>query len=136
VAGNSPSLRNQRIAIYQRAEAGSDGFQRPVYSYLYTLWGRLDDARDAQVVASAPQAHTEYRDRVKATFNYTAVIPEDGIMLFADEIYFIRGILKRRQLWRTDVDGERVSAQQFAEFTLFEGASVADGAHLVDTSQA
>lgn len=128
---SAPGLRDQRIRVYELKQNSETGFPRPLYSYLYTLWGRLDVKSDQQRVPAAPQAHTEYRERAKASFSYASTIPRDGLLKVGDEVYFVRGVTPRRALWRTEVDCERIDTQQFAEFSVFEGDDVTDGVHLV-----
>ena len=120
--------------MYEHVNNSDDGFARPVYRYLYTLWARLDPARDQQRVAQQPAVHTEYREQARATFSYRAQIPHDGLLKINDEIYFIRGVNPRRQLWRTEVTCERVDVEIFATFQIYEGDSTTDGIHLVSPS--
>lgn len=131
---STTSLRDQRLRIYERQEAGSNGFSRPVYVYLYTLWGRLDIAEQHQSNPSQPLGHTEYVTRIAASFSYRAAIPENGMIKRGDEVYFIRGVVPQRQTFSKDVVLQRVSPENFAEFDTFEGDSVLDGLHLVYSS--
>lgn len=128
---SNPDLLDQRIRVYELQNAGADGFERPVYAYLFTLWGRFDFYSDQQQVAVAPMQHTEYVEGIKASFSYRAAIPRNGILRRGEDIAFIRGIVKHRATWRLDVVCERVNVERFAEFQVYEGDAVIDGIHLV-----
>lgn len=125
-------LRDQRLRVYAHSDAGEDGFARPIFTYQNTYWGRLDIVTSAEQIAPPAQQHADYRFKVKATFDYRATIPEKGLIKINDEVYFIRGVVPIRALWRKEVALERVSTDAFATFELFEGEDVNDGLHLVD----
>ena len=127
-----PGLLDRRISIYERQDAGADGFQRPVYVRTIVRWGRIDDIADAQTVPLAPQAHMESRTTAVATLADYVEVPKFGI-LREDEgpLYYVRGTFVQRALRCQKVTLEAVDPTQSASFALFDDVEVLDGTHLI-----
>jgi hypothetical protein len=133
VAGSGIGLRNERVRIYTRTDGGSDGFARPVYTFLAERWGRVAYAGAQFRLGGTPAAAYDTRYDALATFADEITLPTDGLLLAGGEVFYLRGTVRSTLLRRQTVRLERVSAETFARFTLFEGDSVHDGTHLVDS---
>lgn len=130
----APGLLDQRLRFYEYRNAGSDGFVRPVYDFLYERWGRVDVRDDQQTVPSAPQAHLEYRASVIGTVADYVVVPPAGIIKHDGILYWVRGWYEVRLLRCNQITLEAINPTEYATFILREGSSVLDGVHLVDRS--
>lgn len=132
----APGLLDQRLRLYRREDAGADGFQRPVYVYTATRWGRLDVTADTSTVPMAPQAHVEERAAATAFLATDSPVSAFGVIRvgYGPALYYVRGIVQTRALQLQRVELEAIDPTRFAEFTLYEGESVLDGTHLVAVS--
>lgn len=134
----APGLLDQRLRVYDREDAGADGFQRPVYVYAGEFWGRIDATGDLQTVPLAPQAHVENRTTAVAFFADHVPVTTTGIVRVDNlpPLYFVRGIVKVRQLRLLRVDLEAIAPTEYAQFTLYEDEDVLDGVHVVAPTNA
>lgn len=124
-------LRDQRVKVYELTDQGSDGFARPVYKWLYTRWGRLDDTAAAVRIA---QQKLQLEIEAVCEFSSETECPVNGILV--DELtglpWMVRGIYGVRLLGRTVVGLDRITEEQYKTFVIYEGDSTLDGKHLVD----
>jgi hypothetical protein len=130
----APGLLDQRLRLYTREDGGADGFQRPVYVYAGEFWGRIDATADTQTVPLAPQGHVEGRTSAVAFLNEAAPVDGFGLLRVDSDgpLYFVRGIVKVRQLRLLRVDLEAIDPTAYGEFMVYEDADVLDGIHLVN----
>lgn len=128
----APGTLDQRLRFYSRTDAGADGFQRPVYGFTVERWGRLDDTSERSTVPLSPQAHVEHRTDAVATIAADVPVDLNGIVKVGALLYFVRGVVKIRQLRCQRVSLERIDPTAYAMFELYEGEDVLDGLHLVD----
>jgi hypothetical protein len=127
-----PGLLDRRISIYERQDAGADGFQRPVYVKTLERWGRIDDTADSQTVPLAPQAHMESRTTAMATLADYVEVPKFGLLRENDgPLYYVRGTFVQRALRCQKVTLEAIDPTQAASFAVFEDVEVLDGTHLI-----
>lgn len=127
-----PSLLDRRISIYERQDAGADGFQRPVYVKTLERWGRIDDTADSQTVPLAPQAHVESRTTAVATLADYVPVPRFGLLRENQgPLYYVRGAFQQRALRCQKVTLEAIDPEQSATFVVYEDVEVTDGTHLV-----
>ena len=128
----APGTLDQRLRFYSRTDAGADGFMRPVYGFTVERWGRLDDTSERATVPLSPQAHVEHRTDAVATIADGIAVDLNGIVKVGALLYFVRGVVKIRQLRCQRVSLERIDPTAYAMFELYEGQDVLDGLHLVD----
>lgn len=129
----APGLLDQRLRFYSRSDDGADGFQRPLYTYEATYWGRLDQTTNAFTVAGAPQAHTDSRTTAVATVAEYVPVSKYGVVRLegGSVIYFIRSVYPVRQMACQQIVLEEVDPTAYAEFVGSDPDAVADGVHLV-----
>lgn len=128
---NATGLRDTPIRLYERTNSGTDGFVRAVFSFTAWWWGRLDESSAG--VRAAQEKVQQKLDAV-ATFSDEAIVPLAGIA--KDDTtglyWWIRGINPVRQTRSQIVGLERITEEQVATFTIYEGDSVLDGVHVVE----
>lgn len=132
----TPGLWDRRLTLYERQEAGDDGFQRPVYVKLGEYWGRLDDTADAQDIAMNPQSHVESRTDALAHVSDAVTVPKFGIVRDTTvapggPIYLIRGTYEQRALRQRRITLQTIDPTAYGTYTLYDNADVWDGYHLV-----
>lgn len=134
----APGLMDRRLTFYRREEHGGDGFVRPVYVKTGTYWGRIDASAQRINVAFAPMAHVDARTNWSATIAEHIDVDPNGIVRESgtDVLYFVRGVITLRQLSGQRVDLESIDPTQYNTFTMYEGAEVDDGYHIVDSGSA
>lgn len=129
----APGLLDRRLWLYERREAGADGFARPVYFYTGQYWGRIDAVSDQQTVPLAPQSHVEYRTRARGTVADYVNIPLDGVIRIdgAGPGYWVRGVVLQRAIRAKRIDLEAIEPEAGVTFAMFEQVEVSDGVHYV-----
>jgi hypothetical protein len=127
----APGTLDQRLRFYRRDEAGADGFSRPVYQFTSERWGRVDAVSDRATVPLAPQAHVEHRTDAVATIAEDVIVDPNGVVIVNAALYFVRGVVRIRQLRCQRVTLEAIDPTSYATFELFEDEDVLDGLHLV-----
>jgi hypothetical protein len=100
----SASLRSQRIRIYSYANAGTDGVPDERYTFIAERWGRLNPVSARQTTVGEQAEHTvnaivEFADHVS--------VPQNGALKFGDDVYLVRGIMRRPIAAAIDVACER-----------------------------
>jgi hypothetical protein len=130
----APGTLDQRLRFYRRRDAGADGFSRPVYEFTLERWGRVDAVSDRATVPLAPQAHVEHRTDAVATIAEGIAVDPNGLVKLGADLYFVRGVVRIRQLRCQRITLEAIDPTAYAMFQLHEGADVLDGLHLVDPS--
>lgn len=128
----APGTLDQRLRFYARTEAGADGFIRPVYVFSVERWGRVDVTSEQAQVPLSPQAHVEHRAAVVATIADGITVDPNGLVKVGTALYFVRGVVRIRQLRCQRITLEAIDPTAYATFVLVEGQSVLDGLHLVD----
>jgi hypothetical protein len=128
----APGTLDQRLRFYTRTDAGADGFIRPVYVFTAERWGRVDATSERAQVPLSPQAHVEHRTDAVATIAEGIAVDPNGLVKLGTDLYFVRGVVRIRQLRCQRLALEAVDPTAFATFILVEGQSVLDGLHLVD----
>lgn len=132
MAGSGLGLRTERVRIYRRCDAGSDGFPRPVYQFVAERWGRVALQAATFRLGSTPQAAFDTRYDALATFADEVDLPADGLLLAGEVAYFIRGTVRSVLLRRQTVRLERVSVDEYARTVLYPDACTRDGTYIVD----
>jgi hypothetical protein len=136
VAINAAGLRDQRLRVYRRDDAGADGFSRPVFVFDGEWWGRLDAAPASTRTGQQPMAAYEMQSDARATVAYEIHIPADGLVLVDGVAFLVRGVVRDRLLWRTDISLSRVASDAVTISTKYETPGELGGYHLVDPAPA
>lgn len=128
---NATGLRDTPLRMYARSNNGSDGFVRSIFTYAAWWWGRVDET---SVTVRANADKLQMKLDAVAEVADEAVVPVGGILKndVSGDCWWIRGINPVRQTRRQVIGLERISEEQLATFTLYEGASTLDGVHLVE----
>lgn len=127
----SAGLRNQRIRLYRRVSAGSDGMIRPVFMFTGEWWGRLEESRASswqsmERIQMTSGGAAEFSDEVDVPTNGIAVDTGNG------QAWWIRGITNAKTTRRKLVQIDRISDEEFTTMTLYDSQSQMDGTHLVN----
>ena len=129
----APGLLDTRLTFYRRDQNGGDGFARSIYVKTGVFWGRLDATAERQNVAASPMSHVDVRTTLSAMVaDYVEVDPYGLVKQENDEtLYYIRGVIRLRQLQGQRIDLESVDPSAYATFTIYDPAEVTDGEHLL-----
>ena len=126
---NAVGLRDQRIRLYVRRDAGSDGMVKTVFQFDHERWGRLDESRAS---VSTMQGRLQMKLDAIVEFADEVVVPNNGVAVVGNRAWWIRGINPVRQTRRVIVGLERIDDEAFTTFKVFDGNSTLDGTHLVN----
>jgi hypothetical protein len=128
--GNAVGLRDQMLRLYARANAGAPGKVRPTFTFSAQWWGRLDVGSSTERGA---QDKLQLRYDARAEFADECVVPPNGVLKDQDGVmWWIRGITAVRTNRAILVGLDRIDEEQAKTFTVYEGKSTLDGAHLID----
>jgi hypothetical protein len=136
VAINAAGLRDQRLRVYRREDAGAEGFSRPVFVFDGEWWGRLDAAPASTRTGQQPMAAYEMQSDARATVAYEIHIPADGMVYVDGLAFLVRGVVRDRLLWRTEITLARVASDTVTISSKYDTQGELGGYHLVDPSLA
>lgn len=129
---DAPGLRDQRVRLYTRHDVGADGFPRVVYVFAAEWWGRLDGAPASTRTGQSPQASAEMQTDARLTLAYYTDVPPTGLVLVDETAYLVRGVVRDRLTWRTEVTLSRVTSDTVTRYVEYDGEGSSGGYHLVD----
>lgn len=130
----APGLRDQRVRVYRPVVTNVDGFLSTSYWFVGEYWSRIQIATSRESVAGDPQQHLDFRTEASALFDSYAVVPQNGLVRWRDEVYFVRGVVLQRAVEAKTASLELISTDRFRSFVLVETptAPVADDFPTID----